>query len=198
MVRAAETKVDALVQALGRARATAVVEEREPRLDNPMRLVFDGVAQGLFAADRVARADGVVLRFVPPADLSLVRAPATTYYERRLFPLRLDDIVAADVGPLELRRENAMWRVIAPPAAVGPAKDEAVRAWLEPLLSAEAHSFSTEAPSHGVRIRLCTRDDEISAVVAGTRARRNGETLTVELTTPLVPSTDATGLRGSP
>lgn len=195
IARAADAKVDALVQALARARATAEVASAPP-LGESLLLSLDGAPQATVGKELVERADGARLRFAP-ADLGLLRAPASTFYERRLFPLRLDDIVAADVGPLELRRENGAWRIIAPPAAVGPARDEAVRAWLAPLLAAEAGSFSTAAVGEGTRVRLATHDDELAATVAGRRARRAGETVTLELGAPLSPSSDAAPLRGS-
>lgn len=189
--RAAEAKVDALVSALSRARAVAVENEAKPA--PAVTLSLDGVKQGAFGVDRVARADGVTLRFAA-AELALVRAPATTFAERRLFPFRLDDVVAADAGALQLRRENGAWRVIAPPDAVGAAKDEAVRAWLEPLLAAEARGFGAETVGAGTRIRVATRDDEVVALVDGARARRAGEGVTLELAAPLAPSTDASRL----
>jgi hypothetical protein len=123
-------------------------------------------------------------------------APPATYYERRLFPMRLDDIVAADLGPLQLRREAGAWRVIAPLAAAGPARDEAVRAALEPLLAAEGRSFTT-APlaGAGTRLRLATRDDDVTVAVDGARARRAGETVTLELASSPSLSFDAGRLR---
>lgn len=194
--RANGAKVDALVQALSRARA---VREIDPPAGTPPggpALSLDGAVQAHRAGDcdvagqaRVARADGAWLCF-RAADLDLVRTPAVTYYERRLFPMRLDDVVAADVGPLHLRRADGVWRIVAPAEAAGPARDEAVRAWLEPLLAAEAHGFSPAPVAGGVRVRLATRDDEVTATVAGSTARRAGDSVTLELAQPLSPSTD--------
>jgi hypothetical protein len=124
-----------------------------------------------------------------------LRAPPTSLYQRRLFPLRLDDLVAVDVGPLSLRRADGRWQIVAPVAAAGPARDEAVRAWLEPLLAAEARAFAAAAPVSGVHARLATRDDDISADLAGVTARRAGESVALELTTPLALTIDPAKLR---
>ncbi|HEX4460665.1 MAG TPA: hypothetical protein VIA18_21950, partial [Polyangia bacterium] len=130
--------------------------------------------------------------------LNLLRAPPTSLYQRRLFPLRLDDIVAADVGALSLRRADGRWQIVAPVAAAGLASDEAVRAWLEPLVAAEARAFTGAAPVGGLHVRLATRDDDIRADVAGATARRANESVTLELTTPLAAAVDPTKLRAAP
>ncbi len=201
IVRASDAKVDALLQQLERTRADHV-----DHIDNTLGvtrfiLSLDGAAQariggqcgrepanGLFAD----RTDGATLCF-RASDFDLLRASIATFYERRLFPLRLDDVVAVDVGPLQLRRESAAWRITAPLAAVRPVDDAKVRALLEPLLAAAASSFSFEpVPSIvATRVRIATRDEEIVAAVdgAGAKARRAGETLTLELAAPLTLAT---------
>jgi hypothetical protein len=151
-------------------------------------LSLDGVIQSRLVGDcpdsvnqlLVVRVDGAWLCF-RATDLNLLRAPPTTFYQRRLFPMRLDDITGADLGPLRLRREGGMWRITAPTEAVGPARDEAVRAALEPLLAAEARTFATTPLDQGTRVRLTTRDDEVTAVVSGSRARRSTDNVTLEL-----------------
>lgn len=190
IARAADAKVDALVQSLERARAVAEDASRPP-LDGGTTLALDGQPQARLAGDKVDRADGAHLTF-RKSDLDLLYAPPATFYERRLFPLRLDDLVAVDVGPLQLRRESAAWRIVAPLAAVRPVEDEKVRAFLEPLLAAEARSFSTAprslastAGAHATRVRLATRNEEIVATVDGASAVRAGETVTLELAAPL-------------
>ncbi len=201
--RAADAKVGALVQALTRARATRELA-RPVEQGSAVTLSVDGAEQARIGGacpdapkeTVVARADGAWLCFAAAA-LDLVRAPPATYYERRLFPLRLDDVVAADVGPLQLRRESAAWRVIAPPAAVGPARDEAVRAWLEPLLAADAASFAATPVAGGTRVRIATRDDAVAATVDGARARRDGDTVTLELSSAPPLSSDAARLRAA-
>jgi len=62
-----------------------------------------------------------------------------------------------------------------------------VRAFVEPLLLAEAARFSPSPPgaTGGTRVRLATRDQEIVATVDNARAQRAGDTLTLVLTTPL-------------
>jgi hypothetical protein len=197
--RASDAKVDALVQALGRARARRSLDDVVDAgvagpgvplaLDGALQAHIAGACPGAPAETLVTRADGAVLCFAS-TDLSLLRAPSTTFHERRLFPVRLDDIVAADVGPLSLRREAGRWRIIAPAPALGYAADAAVRAWLEPIVTAEARAFVTAAPVAGVRIRLATRDDDVTANVAATQARRAGESVTLDLMSPLLPSTD--------
>ena len=183
---ASDAKVNALVQSLDRTRATAVDDARAP-LAAGATLTLDGRPQARLADDRVDRADGARLT-VRPSDFDLVRAPVETYYERRLFPLRLDDLTEADIGPLHLRRSEGAWRVVAPSAR--PADDAKVRAFLEPLLTAEAARFSAAPPAAGAtRVRLATRDQELVATVDGARARRAGETLTLELTAPLALAT---------
>ena len=214
VVRAADAKVDALVQSLDRTSATntgyAALSDAAKTT-----LALDGAAQaelggkcngdepsGLFAE----RADGAGLCF-RASDFDLLRAPPATFYQRRLFPFRLDDIVAVDVGPLQLRRESAAWRITAPLGAVRPVDDAKVRAFLEPLLAAEARSFSAAPVGEGAardaapgtpaasktaaatRVRVATRDDEIVATVDGARARRTGETVTLELAAPLALAT---------
>ncbi|HWE31424.1 MAG TPA: hypothetical protein VHB97_25640, partial [Polyangia bacterium] len=180
--RASDAKVDALVQSLERTRAVADDPNRPP-VDGGMPLVLDGEPQARIADDKVDRADGARLTF-RKTDLNLLFAPVTSYYERRLFPLGLDDLVAVDIGPLKLRRESGAWRAIAPTARA--VDDEKLRAFLEPLLAADARSFSP-APlgAAATRVRLATRDEEIVATVDGARARRAGETLTIELAAPL-------------
>lgn len=181
VARADDAKVDALVQALGRARATAEDPSRPP-VDGGAPLSLDGEPQARIDGARVDRADGARLTF-RPTDLNLAVAPPELYYERRLFPLRLDDLVAVDVGPLKLRRDAGVWRVIAPTAH--PVDDAKVRAFLEPLLAAEARRFSTAPLSQVTRVRLATRDDDITAAVDGARATRANETITLELAAPL-------------
>lgn len=200
VTRAADAKVDALVQSLSRARATRIAEACN--FTDGTRLSLDGVAQALVRQELLARADGACLQF-RAADLNLVTTPAATYYERRLFPMRLDDLVAADLGPLSLRREAGTWRITAPLAAAGPASDEAVRAALEPLLAAEARSFSAAPPAAvgaaaaAVKLRLATSDDDITVALDGNRARRAGETITLDLATAPTITLDATRLRAS-
>ncbi|MCU1281573.1 MAG: hypothetical protein JWM53_5119 [bacterium] len=197
VARASDAKVDALVQALERARG--LPDERPlGTIGSGESLALDGVEQARLigacpsgAANQLLaiRADRAALCF-RATDLNLVRTPLATYYERRLFPLRLDDIVAVDVGPLKLRREAGAWRIIAPLAAVRPVDDTKVRAFLEPLLAAEARSFSPAPPAAAAtRVRLATADDEVIATVDGARARRDGETITLELAAPLALAT---------
>src|SRR5439155_20451325 len=177
--RAADAKVDALVQALQRARGTMI--DDGCALPDGIPRALDGAPQARVRQELVARGDGACLRF-RPSDLNLVGAPAATFYERRLFPMRLDDLVAADIGELSLRRESGAWRITAPLAAAAPASDEAVRAALEPLLAATARSFSPAPPAAGAaRVRLATPDDEALVALDGARARRHGETVTLEL-----------------
>jgi len=190
IARAADAKVDALVQSLERTRAVAENPARPP-IDGGTTLALDGEPQARIAGDAVDRADGARLT-VRATDLNLVVAPPATYYERRLFPLRLDDLVAIDVGPLRLRRDAGAWRIVAPSDAARPVDDAKVRAFVEPLLAAEARSFSTAPPpvastagAHVTRVRLATRDDEVTAAVDGARAVRANETVTLELAAPL-------------
>jgi hypothetical protein len=189
---ASASKVDALVQSLDRTRAT-----RDGFGGNPhVSLSLDGALQarlgGKCGGDETFglaanRADGATLCF-RDSDFNLVRAPVETYYERRLFPLRLDDLTDVDIGPLHLRRSEGAWRVVAPTAR--PADDAKVRAFLEPLLAAEAARFSPAPPAvSATRVRLATRDQEIVATVDGARARRAGETITLELAAPLALAT---------
>ena len=195
--RADGAKVDALVQSLVRTRATKLGERSGG--DGGVTLALDGAPQATLGGRcsdeplslAAARADGATLCF-HDSDFNLVRTPPEHYYERRLFPLRLDDLVAVDVGPLELRRESDAWRIVAPLDAARPVDDAKVRAFLEPLLAAEAHSFSTAPPSaastaaaRATRVRLATRDEEIVAAVNGSEATRAGETVTLELGAPL-------------
>ena len=202
--RAADAKVDALVQSLSRARAVRELAAAPAGQGDGVALLIDGAVEarlggacpGAATETLVARADGAWLCF-RTTDLNLVRAPATTFYERRLFPLRLDDIVAADVGALHLRREQGSWRIVAPPGAVAPARDEAVRAWLEPLLAAEARSYATAPPGAGTRVRLATSAEELIATVDGARARRAGETVTLELVAAPPLSADPMPLRAA-
>jgi hypothetical protein len=201
VARGADAKIDGLVQSLARARArrsldddaTAAAAAGQGRalvLDDTIQARVAGPCPGAPAETLVARADGAVLCFLS-TELNLLRAPPVTFYERRLVPLRLDDVVAVDVGPLSLRRAEGRWRITAPAGASGAARDEAVRTWLAPLLAAEARAFATAAPGPGaVRIRLATRDDALVVTVAGNLARRDGETVTLDLGTPLVLSTD--------
>lgn len=189
--RANDAAVDALVQSLERMRAVEV-RDHVANADQPLSL--DGALQARLGGACAERADGASLCF-RDGDFNAVRAPVEHYYERRLFPLRADDLVAVEVGPLQLRREAGAWRVIAPLSAVGPARDEAVRGFVAPLLAAEARSFSVAPPAGGTRIRLATRDDEVVAVVAGTHARRAGDTLTLELAVPPDVALDVARLR---
>ncbi|MCA1665300.1 MAG: DUF4340 domain-containing protein [Myxococcales bacterium] len=194
IARAADAKVDALVQALERTRAVAEAPARPPVVGGTT-LALDGEPQARIAGDAVDRADGARLT-IRASDLNLLAAPAATYYERRLFPLRLDDLVAVDVGPLRLRRDAGAWRIVAPAAAVRAVDDAKVRGFVEPLLAAQARSFSTAPQSvasttgaHAIRVRLATRDEEVTAAVDGARAVRANETVTLELAAPLELST---------
>lgn len=187
IARAADAKVDALVQALERTRAVAENDARAP-VAGGVTLSLDGERQARLAGDAVDRADGARLT-VRASELDLVTAPPETYYERRLFPLRLDELVAIDVGALALRRDGGRWRVVAPASAAHDAADDKVRAFAEPLLAAEARSFSpapaATSDAHATRVRLATRDDEVTAAVDGARAVRAGETLALDLAAPL-------------
>ncbi len=205
--RADDAKVDALVQSLVRIRAKRVLADDSAdatQAATGVALALEGVVEARLggacpnapAETEVLRSDGARLCFAT-TDLNLLRAPATSLYQRRLFPLRLDDLVAADVDALSLRRADGRWQIVAPAAAAGPASDDAVRAWLEPLLAAEARAFAAAAPVAGVHVRLATRDDEVSADVARAAARRAGESVTLELTTPLVPTVDPAKLRAA-
>jgi hypothetical protein len=195
---ASGSKVDALVQSLDRTRATTAGSGGNPHvsisLDGALQARLGGTCNGDenfgLAADR---ADGATLCF-RESDFDLVRAPVEAFYERHLFPLRLDDLTDADIGPLHLRRSEGVWRVVAPTPR--PADDAKVRAFLEPLLAAEAAHFSTApleaastAGAHATRVRLATRDQEIVATVNGASARRAGETVTLELAAPLALAT---------
>ena len=204
--RADDGKVDALVQSLVRIRAKrALADDSANPAATGEALALQGVVEARVggacpnapAETLVARSDGALLCFAT-TDLNLLRSPATSLYQHRLFPLRLDDLVAVDVGTLSLRRADGRWQIVAPVAAAGPASDEAVRAWLETLLLAEARAFAAAAPVAGVRVRLATRDDDVSADVAATAARRTGESVTLELTTPLAPAIDPAKLRATP
>jgi hypothetical protein len=191
--RASDAKVDALVQSLDRTRATTADRYRvgggtdvKLALDEAPQARLGGACDGDESFGLAAeRADGATLCF-RTSDFNLVRAPPEVFYERRLFPLRIDDIVAVDVGPLKLRREAGVWRIIAPLAAARPADDAKVRAFLEPLVAAEARSFAPAPPSAAAtRVRLATADDEVSATIDGARARRDGDTISLELAAPL-------------
>ena len=87
--RAADSKVDALVQALGRSRALAVAPSSAD-FSGGVTLALDDRPQARIADDKVHRADDALLLF-RKTDLNLLFAPATVFYERRLFPLRLDE-----------------------------------------------------------------------------------------------------------
>jgi uncharacterized protein DUF4340 len=194
--RANDAAVDALVQSLVRSRGE-VAEPQGTIGSAGFAVALDGEKQVTLwgAGEHAIRADGATLRF-RKTDLNAVYAPIEHYYERRLFPLRADDLVAVDVGPLQLRREAGAWRVIAPLSAVGPARDEAVRAFVEPLLAAQARDFTPAPPAAGTRVRLATRDDEVVATIDGTRARRSGDAVTLELGTPPDVALDVKRLRG--
>jgi hypothetical protein len=206
VTRAAPAKIDALVQSLSRVRALREVPApmtEEGGQEGGVALKLDDVVEARVVGacsdapnqSLVARADGAWL-CVATSDLDLLRAPPTTYYERRLFPFRVDDVTSIAVGrTFELRRTDGVWRFT---KGGGVARDEAVRAWLEPLLAAEVRDF-TAAPLHGVatEISIQTRDDGTGAFLAGAQARRVGDTVTLELAAPLSPSTDAATLRGS-
>lgn len=203
--RADDAKVDALLQSLARARAKRELPNvgaaeagqgaaTSLSLEGAVEARIGGVCPGAPAETEVFRADGAVLCFVT-TELNLLRAPPTSLYQRRLFPLRLDDLVAADVGPLSLRRADGRWQIVAPAAAAGPARDEAVRAWLEPLLTAEARAFVAAAPVAGLHVRLASRDDDVAADLAATSARRAGESVTLELAAALSLTIDPAKLR---
>src|SRR5262249_27547806 len=84
------------------------------------------------------------------------------------------------------------WRIVAPLAAARPVKDEAVRAFLEPLLAAEARDFTPKPlATTATRVRIATGDDEVVATVDGARARRANETVTLELAAPLALATSS-------
>ena len=202
VARADDAKVDALLQSLSRARARRELDVDGGGAGQGVALSLDGQLQarvlgacpGAPSEVEVVRADGAVLCFAA-TDLNLLRAPRWSLFQHRLFPLRIDDLVAVDAGPLQLRRSEGRWTIAAPAAVAGPARDEAVRAWLEPILAAEARDFGAAAPLAGLRLRLATRDDDISADVAGVAARRGGESVTLALTTPLAPPVDGKQLR---
>ncbi|HEY1586160.1 MAG TPA: DUF4340 domain-containing protein, partial [Polyangia bacterium] len=181
-----EAKVDALVQALTRARAVAEDPSRPPLVGGTV-LAIDGEPQARIDGERVDRADGARLTFRKP-DLNLVTAPPTLYYERRLFPLRLDDIVAVDVGPLKLRRESGVWRLVAPATPARTVDDAKVRAFLEPLLAAEATRFlvtkgEADTAAGGRKVRLATSDEQIVATIDGVLAERDNDAVTLVLPT---------------
>jgi len=189
---ASGSKVDALIQQLDRTRALregfGQHDQISLSLDGSLQARLGGKCGGDEAAGLYAkRSDGAELCF-RESDFDLVRAPVETFYERRLFPLRLDDLTDVDIGPLHLRRSEGAWRVVAP--APRPADDAKVRAFLEPLLAAEAAHFSaTPLAATATRVRLATRDQEIVATVNGASARRAGDTVTLELAAPLALAT---------
>jgi hypothetical protein len=208
VLRAAGSRVEALLLGLSRARAAReaagaarVGANAKKRLELDGReqaQVSDG-AGGCGPAEReVQRADGATLCF-PRGALTDLDAGEGRLRERRLFPLRLDEVRAVDVVEgarrLSLRRESGAWRIIAPADAVGPARDEAVRAWLTPLLEAEARAFAAAAPHAAMRVRVATSDEEIAAEVDSSLARRLGETASLELSTPLRIDIDPAPLR---
>jgi hypothetical protein len=163
-------------------------------LDGKEEARVDGACPGGAGATAVMRGDGAVL-CVASAGLDTLRAPVTTLYQRRLFPLRLDDVRALDVAAagkvLSLRRDEGVWRIIAPRSEAAPASDDKVRGVVRALVEAEARGFVSAAPREPlVRVRLASADDEV-AVALGTadgmgQARRDGETATLEIDRALV------------
>lgn len=223
IARASDEKVDALVQSLIRAHATAELDHARANandggvalapgggaspavaasggdvlaLDGGVPLALDGVVEARVdgpcpnvpASATLARADGATLCFAA-TDFDSLRAPVTTLYERRLFPMRLDDVRALDVSTptsrLSLRRDNGTWRLTAPRSESGVAADDKVRALVQQLLDAGARAFSPAAPAAPIRVRLATADDDITVELASsggiTLARRAGETLSLEI-----------------
>ena len=73
-----------------------------------------------------------------------------------------------------------------------------MRSLFEPLLAAQATSFSGTAPAAGAaHVRLATRDDDITAVIDGARARRAGDSVTLELAAPIDLRLDVARLRSA-
>src|SRR5262249_12451043 len=96
--RAADAKVDALVQSVGRAGARRSLDDdpaavaaaqagRALTFDDSVQARVAGACPQQPAETLVARADGATLCFLT-TDLNLLQAPPVTFYERRLFPVR--------------------------------------------------------------------------------------------------------------
>jgi hypothetical protein len=205
-VRASDAKVNTLVTTLVRARATHEVpangNDNENANVNETGLVLDAKLQARLLGPcpnapgekLIARADGARLCFLS-GDVALFTAPPGLFYERRVFPLRTDDVNAIDIGKISLRRQNAIWRIVAPKEAAGDASDERVRELLEPLLAVEWRSLSAADVTGGTDVRIASADDEVSARLAGGRARRKGESLTLELASDVTLPRDTSTLR---
>jgi hypothetical protein len=141
---ASNRAVDALFDAIDRARARRFVEGPAPAggvsiaVDGHVEARLLGPCAGATGETEVARSDGAHLCF-DDAALARLRAPAAGLREPRLFPFAVDAVTAVDVEEgsrrLALRRENGAWRLIAPLDAAGPADDPSVRAWLGQLVA---------------------------------------------------------------
>jgi hypothetical protein len=137
---AAPRAVDQLLDAVDRARG----ELRSPsKKEAGVAIAVNGVVEARVAGrcDRgpaLARSDGAMLCF-DDAALAPLFQPAAKLIEPRLFPLTVDAITDVDLRGgekrLALHRESAMWRIVAPLDAAGPADDASVRAWLDELVA---------------------------------------------------------------
>jgi hypothetical protein len=212
-VRASATRVAQLLQSLSQLQASR--ESGGGPVAGAgaggLALAIDGRAQarigdgagGCRGAGELAvvRADGATLCFVKEA-LADLRAGEVRLRERRLFPLRLDEVNAIDVTRgahrISLRRQSGIWRITMPIESAGVARDEAVRAWLQPLLAVEARGFAAVVPQSSVRVRLASSGEEIVADVAPSAARRGGESVSLQLAAPLSVEPDLTQLRAAP
>jgi hypothetical protein len=204
--RASDGKVDALLQSLVRVRAQRATSL--PAVRGVPLLALDGTVEAWNAQPQqpascqqlILRADQTQLCFAR-SDFDTLRAPVNTLYERHLFPLRLDDVRALDIAvagqELALRREEGVWRIVAPRRESGPASDDKVRAIVRALVEAEARGFVSEAPRGAlVRVRVASADDDVSAMLAAAGGvglgRREDETVTLEIDPALVARLAAT------
>jgi hypothetical protein len=200
-VRASDSTVETLVQTLARLRAARELDVAAPAavgvaltLDGQQQARVDGDCPGGGKLTALVRADGALLCFAA-SDFDGLRAPVTTFYERRLIPVRLDDVRALDVTAagrvLSLRRDEGVWRVIAPRTEGGPVSDDKVRAIVAALVEASARGFVGEAPRGPVvRVRVAGGDETVAVELGAAGGiglgRREGETLSLEIDPALI------------
>jgi hypothetical protein len=132
--------VDRLLDAADRARATSITKGSGGA---GQEILVNGAVEATVAGacakgTRILRRDGADLCFDEAALRPLFQT-AKQLHEPRLYPLPLDAITDIDLREgekrLQLHRESAMWRIVAPLEAAGPADDPSVRAWLDEIVT---------------------------------------------------------------